>query len=121
MERYPETRLLGYFRHFGTVSFMAANFEDGNDYATITLETTNKLAEGLELEINSEMSAENGFRAYIRFIDIHEIDEKRRIYAAEIVPHKNVKLDQRYDATNDFVHRLPRVIKNYIKKNPMRK
>jgi hypothetical protein len=120
---YPE-RLLHYLSVFGKATFTPVIFHKrGVDYATIDLETAVELAMGLEEEINSELTKENGMRAYMRFIG-HSLvgfnkkgDEITR-YMVEIVPYnEKVSDDELLDISREYLHRLPKVIRNYRKKH----
>ena len=112
-------RVISYLRNFGKVKFDSPNFDsrDSVNYATIEIVTTEGLAHGLEEEINSHLSRTNGSRAFIRFIDVEELGGGKFKYAAEVVPYEDVPFSEWMEATRDFLHRLPKVVKNYRYKN----
>ena len=115
-QKSPEQRVLEYLFYFGDAAYTPLEIDDdGINYATITLTTTRDLANGLEEQINNELSAQNGIWAKIRFIDIAEGSRGKTTYVAEIVPQTKNK-DEWQRITDDYLHRLPKVLKNIRKK-----
>jgi hypothetical protein len=123
---YPE-RLINYLTNFGRAKFYPVIFHKrGIDYATIELETASELAEGLEREINSELTEQNGIRAYMRFIAHSDLglDRKGRNwhrYMAEVVPYElGINEEELLEISKEYLHQLPKVIRNYRKKRKVK-
>jgi hypothetical protein len=118
-----EERLVHYLEPFGKAMFLPVLFtSEGVSYATIELETAVELAEGLEQEINSELTEQNGVGAYLRFIahsDLGMIGNRRwHRYMVEVVPFdSNLEEREIVEVTNEYLQRLPKVIRNYRKKH----
>lgn len=85
------------------------------DYATFEITSPERFSSGLEEEINSKSSMEGGGTAEIRFIGIQELGRGLFRYIAEIVPYRTFHKQQLAEATNRFLHSLPKVVGNYIK------
>lgn len=115
-------KTLGFLQRLGQVKYYNYDFtEEGPNYASIEIHTTRKIAEHLETEINRQLCRENGFEAFIRFIDRKEDDKKGRFeYVAEIVPYDNVDKGRLQEVTDYYLQSLPRTIRDFLIKNDCR-
>lgn len=115
----PSKKLIDYLNMFGSANFRDLRMSDGTiDYATITFVTREELAEGLEEEISSRMTRQNGYRADLRFIALHDFENGKFKYAVEVVPHEEIPRAEWQEVTEDFLQKLRKVVKNYRHKNP---
>ena len=114
-------RLLSYLNSFGQARFEECDFSNPLNirYARMDLVTTAPMAEGLEAEINSQLTGENGIPAFIRFIDIKTLRGGKIRYVAEVVPREHIPKtpEEMTKATEIYLQRLPKVIKNYRHKH----
>lgn len=119
--------LVSYLSYFGEVKFRPCRFPrkngvevdgEGIDYASVELVVSEPIAKGLEEFINSHLGVNSGARASMKFVALgSRVDGKYR-YAADIIPNKDVPYHEREDATEDYIQRLPKVIKNFRHLNP---
>jgi len=95
MKFYPD-KIIGYLSVFGRADFYPMVVVGGEvSYAALQLETPVELANGLEKEINSQLTPQNGVRATLVFIahsDLGIIKGRQwHRYMAEVVPNDDVK------------------------------
>lgn len=114
-----ERKIVSYLRNLGDVSFYEGDFSslDSINYPSIELTTRDGLAEGLEAFVNSSLSKENGLRAYLRLIGLHDFGNGLIKYSGEIVPYEDVPFNEWEEATDEFLHRLPKAVKEFRFKN----
>ena len=111
-------KLIEYLSKFGQVKYKPGHFSgDIVDFHTIELMAKEKLAEGLEREINSHLTLECGHRACVRLLQIKEHENSKLDYVMEIVPYSYVPKHQWQDASDEVLKDLPRIIKTYLMKN----
>ena len=107
---------MNYLFNFGQAKFRRWDFSDPKnfDYACIELVTSEEIAGNLEEEINRQLQQE---RARIRFLAIGSKDDKRYKYVAEIIPKEEIPFSEYERVTIEILNKLPKIIKNYRKKN----
>jgi hypothetical protein len=120
MDEQKVKRLLRYLSKFGQVKFKPCDYSNPEQvkYARIEIITKEEVADNLIHEINEQLNEKSGIRASMRLIPLTCPENQKCKYVAEIVPYDYVPLNEKQDATNEYIHRLPHVIKNYRKKNP---
>ena len=98
--------------------YLDYNFlEREHDYAGFELECPKKFTEGLEKAINSDFSTQNGEITGVRLIDKKEVSDGRLVYILEIYPRRRLTKDKLAGATDEFLHSLPKAVKNYLMKS----
>lgn len=113
------SKLRDYLGHFGEFSYIGPDFTDLHlgrfNYATIMLVTTQEIAEDLEGFVNSQLTEANGIPASLRMTALNELEDGKYKHCAEIVLRETVPRTQRdyYEATQEYLHRLPKVIKEF--------
>lgn len=102
------------------VKYHPPEFHDGQtQYAMLELTTTRRLQETIIHEINSSLHEMNGYEASLRVIDYGTKNNGKIHYAAEVVPFEDITSPQhRAIATQHFLHSLPRVVRNMVRKHP---
>jgi hypothetical protein len=120
MDEKNVKRLLDYLSKFGQAKFRPCDYSNSKEikYARIEIITKQEIADGLIQEVNKQLSPKNGLQAFMRLIPLTCQENGKCKYAAEIVPYDYVPLDKKEKVTDQYIHRLPHVIKNYRKKNP---
>ncbi len=120
MDEQKVERLRKYLSHFGQVKFKHPDYSNPEQikYARIEIITKEKIADSLIHEINEQLNEKSGIKAFMRLIPLTCPENEKCKYVAEIVPYNYVPLNEKQDATNEYIHRLPHVIKNYKNKNP---
>lgn len=103
---------------FGKPTYTPLTLYDDSthDYATIELITRETIAGDLEKEINKQLSVQSGVKASMRFITLGDEHDGRYRYAAEIVPYEWIPRHEWEDVTAAYLHRLPKVLVNIMKK-----
>ena len=99
------------------------DFSDGRpDYATLNLISSQELEYDLEEAIRTSLGEVNsGVRADMRIIDRHESGDGKHVYVAEIVPLEDVLKEDWASVTEDYLHRLPKALKEFWMKRGKRK
>lgn len=80
------------------------------NYFALELTLKERLKADLESYVNTRLSS---IRAVMRFIGYHDIEDGRVRYSAEIVPNSNVKHPEMAIVTEEFLHSLPPVLRNF--------
>lgn len=117
--------LLNYLRTLGEVSFSKGHFpqrkEEGFNFPTIELVTTEPIAQGLEAHFERYLGRHNGFRAKARFIALAEKKDEKFRYAIEVAPYEDVPYHEWEEVTDDYLRRLPHIVKGFRHSNPSKK
>ncbi|MBU0907033.1 MAG: hypothetical protein KKD18_01460 [Nanoarchaeota archaeon] len=122
--RFDPDRIVNYLRSLDiNVQYRPPNFSDGQEeFAMIELTTSRQLQEAMVNEINARLNRDNGYEAQLRIIDYGTEIDGRIHYAAEVVPFEDVtSAERKVLATQQFLHSLPRTVKNLRCKHNRRK
>lgn len=109
------------FSSFGDVNFFPFELNDGRvDYATICLVARERVTSNLIDEVNSRLSLDNGYLAFLRLIQMHDLEDGRLNYSIEVVPFESVRRDDLEVVTEKFLKSLPGEVEGFRQRNPGR-
>ena len=92
MEQEAIRKLIVSLGYFGIAKYRHHDFLDLDkpNWACIELITDKKTAQGLEGEINPQLTLEAGFRAWLVFTQLEEMADRKYRYAIDIIPRDYV-------------------------------
>tara|TARA_Y100000310_G_C20562002_1_gene753521 strand:+ start:436 stop:825 length:390 start_codon:yes stop_codon:yes gene_type:complete len=120
MNNKNQRRLLNYLSNFGFAKYRDYEFSNPEkfDFAGIEFIATEKITNGLLNEINSKLTIEAGYPAQLVSTIWGELEDEKFKYMVEIRPNPEVPRKEWEEITERTLASLPKIIKNYIMKNP---
>ena len=106
--------ILEHFDRFGKAKFRHYDYSNPKQirYAEIEILAEERTADMLVGEFNRQLTQDNGVRAYARLIPLGIQQGEKEKYVIEIVPHDYVQHHERAEATEEYLRRMPHVLKN---------